>query len=256
MAETILLCPRNDEESLLILKIAAAAQIPSVVSPQPHGARLGHEDNLVYRLKQVSLTARRIVIVEIPGPDIERELEELGYEVVIIDHHRYNDLDRMQPLSSLEQFLQVFALDNDRLVALGFDPELVVGVGMIDRGFVWELKKEGLPLAAQKRIRAYYVSLMQELGGPSEEAWAEAKRAWEARQARGDFFIVRSERNDVKIREALSFLLADEYTEPPQVLIVGFKSGCGLICSLWRLYLWQRFVLGIGTRNRQGDAKY
>ncbi|MDQ5952547.1 MAG: hypothetical protein QG626_676 [Patescibacteria group bacterium] len=220
MSSTILVCPKNDEESLQILKVAEAAKIPVLVSDQPHGARLHNEPNVIARLKRVDPAATKVVIVEIPGPAVEDELRSVGYEVVIIDHHRYQDLDRMQHLSSLEQFLIVFELDDTRLSLLGFDPILVRGVGMIDRGFVWELKKEGLPQSEQKRIRDHYVSLMHELGSPSAEAVAEAKRAWAAREPHGELFVVTSKRADVKIREALSFVIADEYEAPPQVLIL------------------------------------
>jgi hypothetical protein len=219
MFTTLLLCPKNDEESLQILKIAAAAKIPTVTSDQPHGARLYNEPNLIARLKQADPDARRVAIVEIPGPSVEDELRSIGYEVVIIDHHRYDELDRMQHLSSLEQFLAIFELTDARLQELGFDPVLVRGVGMIDRGFVWELKKEGLSPADQKRIRDHYVSLMNELGSPAAGSVEEAKRAWEAREQVGELMIVKSRRADVKIREALSFVLADLYDLPPQVLI-------------------------------------
>lgn len=219
MPATILVCPKNDEESLQILKIAQAAGFPTVISAQPHGARLYNEPNLIARLKLADPDAQRVAIVEIPGVTVEDELKSIGYEVVIIDHHRYDDLDRMQHLSSLEQFLEVFGLSDERLRTLGFDPVLVRGVGMIDRGFVWELKAEGLSPTDQKRVRDYYVSLMNELGSPSEGSVAEARRAWEAREQAGEIFIVRSRRADLKIREALSFVIADEYAEPPQVLI-------------------------------------
>ncbi|MEK7183766.1 MAG: hypothetical protein AAB776_03995 [Patescibacteria group bacterium] len=220
MPATILLCPKNDEESLLILKIAQAAGYPVVISEQPHGARLYNEPNLISRLKYADLDARRVAIVEMPGPAVEEELRLIGYEVIIIDHHRYEDMDRMQHLSSLEQFLNVYEISDAQLQKLGFDPMLVRGVGMIDRGFVWELKKEGIAKDDQKRIRDYYVDLMRELGSPSAEAVEEAKRAWEAREQAGDILIVKSRRADVKIREALSFVLADLYEEPPQVLIL------------------------------------
>jgi len=220
MSATILLCPKNDEESLLILKIAQAAGYPVVISDQPHGARLYNEPNVISRLKYADVDATRVVIVEIPGPSVEEELRLIGYDVIIIDHHRYEDMDRMQHLSSLEQFLAVYQISDEQLQQLGFDPTLVRGVGMIDRGFVWELKKEGIPKDDQKRIRDYYIGLMRELGGPSTEAVEEAKRAWEAREQVGDILIVKSQRADVKIREALSFVLADLYEEPPQVLII------------------------------------
>ena len=220
MSATILVCPKNDEESLQILKVAQAAGYPVVISDQPHGARLYNEPNLIARLKYADHEARRVAIVEIPGPKVEDELRSIGYEVVIIDHHRYDDLDRMQHLSSLEQFLNVFGISDAQLQHWGFDPVLVRGVGMIDRGFVWELKKEGIAKDNQKRIRDHYISLMRELGSPSQEAVDEAKRAWDAREQAGELLVVRSHRADVKIREALSFVVADLYEEPPQILIL------------------------------------
>jgi hypothetical protein len=219
MSVPILLCPKNDEESLQILKIAQAAGYPVVISDQPHGARLYNEPNLIARLKYADHEANRVAIIEIPGPSVEDELRSIGYEVIIIDHHRYDDLDRMQHLSSLEQFLKVYDLTDERLQALGFDPVLVRGVGMIDRGFVWELKKEGVAKDDQKCIRDHYVKLMNELGSPAAGSVEEAKHAWDAREQVGEILIVKSRRADVKIREALSFVLADLYEEPPQVLI-------------------------------------
>lgn len=220
MSATILLCPKNDEESLQILKVAQAAGFPVVISEQPHGARLHNEPNLIARLKSTDPEARRVAIVEIPGPSVEAELTSIGYEVVIIDHHRYDELNRMQSLSSLEQFLQVFELSDARLLQLGFDPLLVRGVGMIDRGFVWELNKAGLSKEDQRRVREYYIGLMHELGSPSKEAVIEARRAWDDRRQVGQVLVVKSLRADVKIREALSFVLADLYEQPPQVLIL------------------------------------
>jgi hypothetical protein len=219
MSDTILLCPKNDEESLQILKLAQALDLPTVISTQPHGARLREEPNIIARLKNANPNARRVVIVEIPGPEVEDELRQVGYEVVIIDHHRYLDYNRMQHLSSLEQFLQVFNISDEQLRHLGFDPVLVRGVGMIDRGFVWELSKEGLNKSDQKRIRDYYVELMEELGGLNKDAVSEAKQAWEDRDQYDDIWIVRSRRADVKIREALSFVIADLFESPPQILI-------------------------------------
>lgn len=220
MSATILLCPKNDEESLQILKIAQAIGLPTVISTQPHGARLSAEPNLIARLKYADPDSTRVAIIEIPGPEIEQELRLVGYEVVIIDHHRYHDYNRMQHLSSLEQFLQVFGISDDQLRQLGFDPILVRGVGMIDRGFVWELSKEGLSKPDQKRIRDYYVELMGELGGVNKDAVTEAKRAWGDRDQYEDIWIVRSRRADVKIREALSFVIADLFESPPQILIL------------------------------------
>ena len=53
-ASTVLLSPKNDEESVLILKIAKAAGIPTVISPQAHGSKLELEKNLEERLRKAN----------------------------------------------------------------------------------------------------------------------------------------------------------------------------------------------------------
>lgn len=216
----VLLCPRNDEESVLILKIAKAAGIPTVVSPQSHGSRLNREENLEARLKQANPEAKIVVIVEIPGPEEEKGLEAEGWEVVIIDHHRYEGLDRMKKESSLEQFLTIFGMNDEELERLGFDPFLVKGVGMMDRGWVWELKNEGLSREEAKRVREYYLEQLNDLGGLRKEAMDEAKRAWDAREVQDGVYIVRSESNEFRIREPISILLADLFDEPPTTIII------------------------------------
>ncbi len=218
--EAVLLCPRNDEESVLILKIAKAFDIPTVVSPQSHGSRLEREVDLEARLKKANPKAKKIVIVEVPGPEREKELEKAGYEVVIIDHHRYEGIDRMKPISSLEQFLEVFDIHDGKLTAFGFDPFLVKGVGLMDRGWIWELKKEGLNKTQVKQVLDYYLTLLDELGGLQKEAMDEARRAYENREEKYGVMIVRSRRDDFRIREPFSILMAEEFDEPPTALII------------------------------------
>jgi hypothetical protein len=220
LKETVLVCPRNDEESLQILKIAEKVGIPTLVSKQPHGARLSEEESLIERIREVNPDVRTVAIVEIPGPEREHELTAEGFAVIIIDHHRYDDLDRMKQLSSLEQFLDIFEIDDVKLEALGFEPLLVKGVGMIDRGFIWELKKEGLTAEEQKKCRDYYLSLLEELGGLRKDAVVEAKRAWDAREERDGVSIIRSKSDEFRIREAFSFLMADLFENPPSCLII------------------------------------
>lgn len=219
-ATTILLTPKNDEESLMICKIAEAAGIPTLVSAQPHGARLEKEKDLIDRLRAVSPSAKRVVIVEIPGPEIEAQLAGEGYEVVIIDHHRYNELNRMKDQSSLEQFLDLFGVTDALLEDLGFDPALVRGVGIIDRGFLWALRTEVPDTAVQKRIRDFYRALNAELGKDRAAIDAEAAAAWAKREVRDGIIIVRSTKKDVGIRDAISFLIADTYDTPQQAIVI------------------------------------
>ena len=218
--KTILVCPKNDEESLQILKISAAFGISTLISDQPHGAKLEREEKLLERLKSTNPDATKIVIVEIPGPEVEDTLKSDGYEVIIIDHHRYDDLDRTHDTSSLEQFLVTFSLDDAKLIEFGFDPVMVRGVAAIDRGFLWELKREPITKEQQEQVMDYYREFTMELG-PERRAREEAvaREAWEGRREQDGLLIVESEVGDVGFRDALSYLVAKSFDEPRPVLI-------------------------------------
>ncbi len=216
----VLLTPKNDEESLMIGKIARAAGVPMLISEQPHGARLEKEKNLIERIREVNSVARDVYIVEIPGVETETTLRTAGFDVHVIDHHRYDALDRMQDESSLEQFLNIFAIDDARLVELGFDPKIVRGVGMIDRGFLWALRTEVPDKDEQKHIRDYYRTLTMELGKDRVAIENAAKAAWDAREMHGGTIVVRSTTKDIGIRDAISFLVADNFDTPQQVIVI------------------------------------
>ncbi len=214
------MCPKNDEESLQIIKIAAALGIPTLVSDQPHGARLSREKKLLERLRETNANAKKIAIVEIPGPDVEQQLRDAGYEVQIIDHHRYDDLDRTNDISSLEQFMQTFNIDDAQLKVLGFDPAMVRGVAAMDRGFLWELRRVESDKAVRDQVIDYYRALTLELG-PERRAREEevAAEAWEGRREQDGLIIVESEVSDVSFRDALSYLVAKTFDGPRAVVI-------------------------------------
>ena len=222
-ANIVLLTPRNDEESLMIVKIAEAVGIPTLVSAQPHGAKLEREENIIERVWATNPTVTELVIVEIPGVETEAALRAAGLEVEIIDHHRYTDLDRMQPTSSLEQFLAKFAITEAKLQELGFDPLMVRGVGIIDRGFLWALREEVADKELAKRMRDFYRGLNLELGKEHKDIDAVANKAWAEREERPGVLIVKTEREDVPFRDAISFLSADHYNVPPQIVVVEGK---------------------------------
>ncbi|HCC83370.1 TPA: hypothetical protein DEP96_00810 [Candidatus Uhrbacteria bacterium] len=219
----VLLTPKNDEESLMIVKIAEAAGIPTLVSKQPHGAKLEREEDIVERVWATNPTVTKLVIVEIPGVETETSLRATGLEIEIIDHHRYSDLDRMQPTSSLEQFLAKFVITDEQLRELGFDPEMVRGVGIIDRGFLWALREEVQDRELAKRMRDFYRGLNLELGKEHKDIDEVASKAWAEREERPGVLIVKTEREDVPFRDAISFLTADHYDVPPQIVVVEGK---------------------------------
>lgn len=219
--DSILVCPRNDEESLMILKIAEALGLSVVQSSQPHGAKLDRESDLIARLQEANPDARTLVIVEIPGEKTEQELRDLGYEISIIDHHTYDDLDRMKPQSSLEQFLATYEVDDVLLRAFGFDPDMVAAVAAIDRGFLWELDSFGWSEAKKTKARKFYRSLTLELGSARrEKEEAAAKEAWEHREERDGLIVIRSEADDISVRDPISFIVADQIGKPTQLLII------------------------------------
>lgn len=205
----------------MILKLAKAINLPVVISDQPHGAKLYREPNLLMRINRADQQAKRVVIVEMPGEVEEGELRDQGFEVVIIDHHRYDDLDRMQSKSSLEQFRESFGLDDQAVLKLGFDPIVVNAVGLIDRGFIWELAKEGWPQAEIEQGIAGYRALAKELDAEKfAQEEIDAEVAWREREERDGLVIIKLDDDMLSIREALSFIIAREFPSGPPTLVI------------------------------------
>ncbi len=216
---SIIICPRNDVESMTIVALADALHIPCIVSEQPHGATLDAEPNLIHRIREINPIAQDIAIVEMPNVSTEDKLRELGFDVHIVDHHRYESLDRMRKESSLEQIRALFDMDDTTLGVAGFDPVLIRGVGLIDRGFVWELVKENVPGADRKRMIDYYREQLAVLDPDRNKEEAEAKKAWKNRKIIEKVIVVTSEKADLSIRDAISFCVAEDFAEPPVVVI-------------------------------------
>ena len=205
----------------MILKLAKAIDLPVVISDQPHGAKLHREPNLSMRINRADELVKKVVIVEIPGVEEEEKLRAQGFEVVIIDHHRYDDLDRMQSKSSLEQFRELFGLDNQAVLKLGFDPIVVNAVGLIDRGFIWELAKEGWPQAEIEQGIAGYRALAKELDAEKfAQEEIDAEVAWRDREVRDGLVIIKLDDDMLSIREALSFIIAREFPAGPPTLVI------------------------------------
>jgi hypothetical protein len=213
-----LLCTTNDPESLTIVRIARALGIPLIASAQTHGATLTQEPHLLDRIAELR-SVTHLAIVEIPGPREEADLEASGIEVRIIDHHTYPDLDRMQNIASLTQFLELFHITNADLAQKGFDPDIIHGVAFIDQGFLWELASSNLSREKQREVRAYYLACKREIQPKYAEIEKAAHHAWETHEIKEGVLIIRSE-SPHHIREAVSFCIADAYPEHPPASVV------------------------------------
>lgn len=223
---TILIVPTNDAEAVLILKIATAIGLPAIVSSQPHGATLDCEPKVLEKIKKSG--ARQVAIVEMPGLKIEEKLKKLGVNIKIIDHHRYGKLNRKKLKSSLEQFLQIFKITDARLVELGFDPRLVRGIGILDRGFIHGLEKEKYSHEEIKKIFTYQKKLLRPFVDPTEEKKYEsaARKAWKQRKEWNGYFIVTGHTKE-GFRRHLSHYVFEKFG--PVVPIILDERGRGVI---------------------------
>ena len=140
---TTILCPANDGESLTITKIARNLSYDLRVSSQDWGAVLSEEPEEAFtNLKE------NIVIIEIPGLEKERALRK-SHTLFIIDHHRYQGLDRYNEKSSLEQFADLIGYRLDRWE---------LGVALNDRGYIHALREGGYSNDEIREIRRFDLS--------------------------------------------------------------------------------------------------
>lgn len=267
-SSTVLIVPPNDPEGVLISQITETLKIPMIKSRQPHGASLDKEPEIMKRIREGGWN--RAVIVEMPGPETEAKLRRQGIEVVIIDHHRYADLNRAEHPksgkllpSSLEQFLKTFHITDRKLKATGFDPKLVKAIGLMDRGYVWALKKAGYKKADILKVIAYQEKLMGSIRKRKNEESKNkvARAAWERREKWGKFVVVRDE-HPVEIRSRVSLIIALEIGKPMPLILD--EAGRGFIYvqeSDYAIPLFKKFggfTFGMdrnwGYRN-QGKAK-
>lgn len=227
---SVLLIPPNDPEAVAIYRIAKALGLPVIRSPQPHGATLEEEPDIVALIKEGGW--KRVIIVEIPGPKTEEKIRKLGVKLVIIDHHRYANLDRAHDakgkllLSSMEQFLALFKLTPAKLRALGFEPRLIKGIALMDRGFVWALMDAGYSKAEIRKVTDYQMELMgsvRDLSGEMEKRKI-VEAAWKKRKKWKGFLVI-EDGHDIGIRAGISFLIALNIGKPTPVIMAEKQRG-------------------------------
>lgn len=247
MKKTVLIVPPNDSEAMMIKMLAEKMGLPTIVSKQLHGASLDKGHDYVAAVKKGGYTSA--IIIEMPGPDSEEQLRADGVQVNIIDHHHYTGLDRAHGpsgeilKSSLEQFLAMFKITDAKLKRWGFDPLMVRGIGIQDRGYIWSLQDEGYTKSQITKVMAYADELTAHLHNPKTEArkLKLAQAAWDRRKKWKEFYIVTTKAN-LQLRPRLSRIVADELGKPTPLLIV--EHGRGLIYvqeSPYALHLFERF---------------
>jgi len=225
MNNEVLIVPINDTEAVLIAKIAAAIGLPMIISWQEHGATLDKEKDLLKKIKAGNY--QKIFIVEMPGIKTEVKLQQLGKQIVIIDHHQYGTLDRAHDThgkikpSSLEQFLKLFNLTDKKLLALGFLPRLVRGIGILDRGFVGALGRAGYSENEIKKLFVYRKKLNTIFVDPAKEIIYKKKvqEAWKKRKEWNGFFVV-TINSKFGLRAYLSELIWLRSKKSPPLILV------------------------------------
>ena len=221
--DILVILPQNDPESLVIGELCGAFGITCLLSAQPHGAYLGAEPDIVRRIKITKATVSVLVIIEIPGIKEEEMLRNQGYQVDIIDHHRYDGLDRMHTKSSLEQFLEYFAISDEDLARRGFSPLLVRGVGVIDRAFVWGLMTEEYTQEERNQIIDYYQGYSLKLEGEGRKEQEEiARQALAVAHETNGYLVVKNPKPGARIRDALSFEIARQYEKPQPLVLYDY----------------------------------
>lgn len=150
--ETIFVIPHNDGEAAWAHEILKAVHAPLVFkSNQPWGAKLENDIDAIMNLASglnnpKARRAKNIVVFEMPGTASEAQLRALGKNVIIIDHHKYDGLDRSNPISSLEQLMTLIRWPVSKL-----DHAIAVN----DRSFVPGLKEMGLTNDEIRMIRRF-----------------------------------------------------------------------------------------------------
>lgn len=223
--KTLLIVPPNDEEAYLIAELGEKKGFQIYRSVQAHGARLERETGLMDRI--IASQALRVIIVELPGPEVEEKIRTTGRDVVIIDHHNYADIERAYGAhgellpSSLEQFLRIASIADADLMLWGYDPLLVRGIGLWDAGYLWQVLEAGYSHEEVERVIAFKDHLSEAVGAPDTFPLnrTEARRAFAEREPFGEAFVVVSGHPTAQIRSSVSRLFATTYWKPTTVIM-------------------------------------
>ena len=225
----VLVTVDNDPEARLINLLAKAAGICVIRSEQLHGGTLDEEPDILERIRKTGKT--EVWTMELPGPAIEKQLRNMGYIVRIIDHHVYHgDLDRAHDpqlgkrlRSSLEQFLVWATITDSKMISWGFEPKLVVGIGIFDDRFVQGLQKASYTEAEIAEVLAYDAFLGRQVFPHFDEVQIEAQRAWNERTQVHGYNVFKTYL-DVSVSRAIS-LTAIKYGAQSVTSVTSDRNG-------------------------------
>jgi hypothetical protein len=197
--------PANDGESKTIVDICKRLNLDVRVSGQPWGATLDQESP-----KNLKDLRKIVIIVEMPSLKAEKELESLGHEIVIIDHHYYPKmgLDRRKPDSSLEQVARLFGYTLTRKEK---------GIAINDRDYIFGLLDAGYTIPEILEIRQFDLSAQ----GVPEENVRKVKEALGSAPVKNGITILRLD--FVNAGYAQDFLVLENPNEVRSLLILGGK---------------------------------
>ena len=104
--KTTLICPTNDLESITILEIARRCGVDVIEVPGDWGTKLTPG---IIPSSKIGTLRENVVIVELPGEEIEETLRAEGKRVFRVDHHEYGGQETQESsrASSLEQFARL-----------------------------------------------------------------------------------------------------------------------------------------------------
>lgn len=194
--ETLFVVPHNDGESWRASAILEAIGAPHLrLSRQKWGAK--------FELEKIPRNAldgvKRILTFEMPGPEAEAAFRARGYEIVVIDHHVYEGLNRYRTESSLEQLCE----------KIGWRPTPEDGwISVNDRSFVPGMKSAGLSVEAIRTIRRFdYLAQGNTYGKLKADAVVAEVRAGELVPQHGYYSMI--DEDVAFVREALAIKSPD-----------------------------------------------
>ncbi len=222
---TLLIVPVNDEEAFVIAELGEKIGMQVHRSNQPHGAKLDAEPGLMEVIE--SSGKNTVIVVEMPGPEIEERIKDKGLSLQIIDHHHYTKLNRahdaageMLP-SSLAQFLVYAGISDQELTDLGYDPRMIHAIGLWDSGYIWALIEAGYSRKEIEAFEEYKKNIETALGMPEvrKDDLAAAEQAWAEKSKWNGFYVLVSDDPKAHTRSIVSRIAAKEFWKPTPIMI-------------------------------------